>query len=189
MSHAQTLFKGRKQLCKILKIIIAPKAFSDILFFMPNKRHHSLDKQNTPANGSDAPTYSPSSVEASDLDRTEELYDFLQGKCPDGYKLARGHMPKLTEKQAWTVIWYLGNQYWQVPDFIGKCCVCGRLYDSERSGDCLDFGKAPYHFCDCCMDGDAYAKKRSSKLNPHNAGGMARELAAQDSDNSNEING
>jgi hypothetical protein len=119
--------------------------------------------------GLDETICSPSSVEVSDLDRTEELYDFLQGKAPKGYHIPRGHMPKLTEKQAWTVIWYLGNQYWQVTDFIEKCCVCGSLYDSECSGSCLDFGKAPYHFCDCCMEGDAYAKKRRSKLNPENA--------------------
>lgn len=124
-------------------------------------------KQHTDS-GSDDSSCSPSSVEASDLDRTEELYDFLQGKAPEGYKIRHGHMPKLTEKQAWTVIWYLGNQYWQVTDFIEKCCVCGSLYDSEREGRCLDFGKSPYHFCESCMDGDAYAKKRRSKLNPEN---------------------
>lgn len=94
-----------------------------------------------------------------DLDITEELFEFLQGRAPEGYRIQKGHMPKLTQDQAWTAIWYLGNLYWQVKDYIERCCVCGSLYDSERSGDCLDYGKAPYHFCDNCMGEPEYQKK------------------------------
>ena len=104
--------------------------------------------------------------EKDDLERTEELFQFLQGKIPAGYRIRKSHMPKLTADQAWTAIWYLGNQYWQVPDFIERCGVCGDLYDSQREGDCLDFGKSPYHFCDACMHTEIASKKRRSKLNP-----------------------
>lgn len=94
-----------------------------------------------------------------DLAKTVELFDFLQGKLPEGFKISRSHMPKLTPDQAWTVIWYLGNQYWQVPDHIERCCICGDLYNSEAEGECLDYGKSPYHFCESCRHGDAYVKK------------------------------
>lgn len=94
-----------------------------------------------------------------DLERTEELFRFLQGTTPEGYKIKRSQLPKLTADQAWTVIWYLGNQYWQVTDHIERCCVCGDLYDSHRSGECLDFGSPPYHFCDNCRDKEAYVRK------------------------------
>lgn len=106
-------------------------------------------------------------MKKDELEKTQELFDFLKGKFPDGYKIRRAHRPKLTADQAWTVIWYLGNQYWQVPDFIERCCICGDLYDSNNSGECLDFGKAPYHFCDDCRMSEEYAKKSKSKLNPN----------------------
>lgn len=100
------------------------------------------------------------------LERTEELFQFLQGQLPEGYTIFRKKRPKLTADQAWTVIWYLGNQYWQVTDHIERCDVCGDLYETWSEGGCLDFGKAPYFFCGSCRDGDEYAKKEKSKLNP-----------------------
>ena len=90
-----------------------------------------------------------------------ELFDFLQGTVPDGYKLAADDVPHLTPAQAWTVIWYLGNQYWQVPDHIERCDICGELFDSNRDGVCLDWGEAPYHACDDCEYDDAVVEKRS----------------------------
>jgi len=101
-----------------------------------------------------------------DLKRTQELFDFLQGKMPDGTFVTRKHRPKLTPDQAWTVIWYLGNQYWQVTDRVERCDVCGDLFHTWQGGDCLDYGKAPYHFCDSCMSGSEYGKKSMSRLNP-----------------------
>lgn len=95
----------------------------------------------------------------TELERTEDLFRFLQGEVPEGCKIRRGHMPRLTADQAWTVIWWLGNEYWQVMDYIERCCVCGGLYDSHRSGTCLDYGNAPHHFCDTCIYDPAYAKK------------------------------
>ncbi len=100
-----------------------------------------------------------------DLERTRELYDFLQGKMPDGIRMARSHQPKLTPDQAWSVVWYLGNQYWQVTDRVEKC-DCGDLYHTWQEGDCLDYGKFPYHFCDSCRDGEEYGRKSKSRLNP-----------------------
>lgn len=105
----------------------------------------------------------------SELERVQNLFDFLQGEVPQGCRYKKTHQPKLTANQAWTVIWWLGNEYWKVPDYIERCDVCGSLYDSESEGDCLDFGKAPYHFCDSCMCAEKYGRKVRSKLNPENA--------------------
>lgn len=101
-----------------------------------------------------------------ELKLVRELFDFLQGRLPAGTIVALKDRPKLNADQAWTVIWYLGNQYWQVPDYIERCCVCGDLYHAHTEGDCLDFGRAPYHFCDSCMEGEAFKKKAMSRANP-----------------------
>lgn len=94
-----------------------------------------------------------------DMERANELFAFLQGNSPKDCVIKRSHMPKLTPDQAWTVIWYLGNEYWRVPDYIERCCLCGELYDSNREGACLDYGKPPYHFCEQCQDGEKFVSK------------------------------
>lgn len=103
-----------------------------------------------------------------DLKKTEELFEFLQGNDPAGFKISRRCMPQLTPEQAWTVIWYLGNLYWQVTDQVERCDVCGDLFHTWNSGCCLDYGNPPYHFCDSCMESEAFAKKERSRLNPKN---------------------
>ena len=95
------------------------------------------------------------------LELANKFFDFLQGTIPDGYHLAADDVPHLTPAQAWTVIWYLGNQYWQVPDHIERCDICGCLFDSNREGVCLDWGEAPYHACDGCEYDPAIEEKRS----------------------------
>jgi hypothetical protein len=97
------------------------------------------------------------------LERTEELFRFLQGVVPDEYTITDSHAPCLTPDQAWTVIWYLGNLYWQVPDHIERCGVCGGLFDTHCEGDCLDYGCAPYHFCDNCIYTSEYEAKQAER--------------------------
>lgn len=106
--------------------------------------------------------------EANDIDlkKTQELFDFLQGKIPEGTIVSPSHRPKLTPEQAWTVVWYLGNQYWQVTDRIERCCVCSELYHTWQGGSCLDFGKAPYNFCEGCFDGEEFMRKVVQRNNP-----------------------
>ena len=98
-----------------------------------------------------------------DLECTQELYDFLQGRMPKDITVRKAHRPKLTPEQAWTVVWYLGNAHWQVPDCIEKCEVCGDLYHAEEEGGCLDYGKSPYMFCGSCVEGDEYAAKEARR--------------------------
>ena len=72
--------------------------------------------------------------EQTALEFVAELHEFLQGVVPDGYRLAPDAVPKLTADQAWTVVWYLGNRYRQVPDHIERCGVCDVLFDTKREG-------------------------------------------------------
>ena len=99
---------------------------------------------------------------------TEELFAFLQGTVPSGCKVPRRYAPCLTADQAWTVIWYLGELETRVAGrdllVIERCDVCGTLYNTESSGDCLDYGRAPYSFCDHCMDTEQWYKK--ARRNP-----------------------
>jgi len=95
-----------------------------------------------------------------DLKHTNALFDLLQGRVPDDCKIKASHVPHLTPDQAWTVIWWLGNQYWQVTDHIERCDVCGDLYDTHCGGECLDWGETPYHVCDECVHDDVVEAKR-----------------------------
>lgn len=99
----------------------------------------------------------------TDLERVEELFRFLQGTMPEGCRIEPTHIPQLTPDQAWTVIGYLGNQYWQVPDDIERCEVCGDLYDTGSGGSCLDVGDPPYHWCDACE----YQEEVLAKIKKH----------------------
>ena len=99
----------------------------------------------------------------NDLETTEELFAFLQGNVPATIHLECKDVPNLSADQAWSVIWYLGNLYWQVTDYIERCEVCGTLYDTHKGGDCLDYGAAPYHFCEGCIDSTEYQDKRDEE--------------------------
>ena len=101
--------------------------------------------------------------EPDDLARTQELFEFLQGRVPGGYKVRPEDVPNLTADQAWTVIWYLGSLYWQVTDHIERCDVCGTLHDTWSEGTCLDYGDKPYFFCDSCVCGPEYEAKLAQR--------------------------
>ncbi len=95
-----------------------------------------------------------------DLEMVKELYALLQGTGPADCLIEPSHIPKLTPDQAWTVVWWLGNQYRQVSDAVEKCCVCGEIYHSWQEGECMDYGNAPYHFCEGCSEGEEARQKR-----------------------------
>ena len=113
----------------------------------------------------------------TDRKNTEELYDFLQGTIPDGYSIEPSHIPHLTPDQAWTVIWYLGNKYWQVTDRVARCEICGAIYNEWCEGECLDGGPAPYHFCGNCLDGEEAQQKRRLLRRLEKAESRKRPLA------------
>ena len=96
------------------------------------------------------------------VDLVEELFEFLQGRLPDGYRIPDDHLPRLSEDQAWTVVWYLGNLYYAIPDHIERCDQCGRIFNTWSEGS---FREAPGtqgceneetdefgHCCDDCTE-------------------------------------
>lgn len=71
----------------------------------------------------------------SDLEKINEFYRFLTGEeMPEKITMARGHKPKMSEKKAFAIIWYLQEHLSILPDHIERCDVCGELYDKHSSG-------------------------------------------------------
>lgn len=86
-----------------------------------------------------------------DWDDTEwinEFIRFLQGDPPKGIKMPRGHAPKMSEKKAWSVVWYLQEKLPVLPDNIEQCDNCGCIFDSNTEGDYWQ--KKFKHYCDGC---------------------------------------
>ena len=54
----------------------------------------------------------------SDLEWIEEFYNFLQGEVPETIHLPNGHIPKMTAKKAFSIIWYLQEHFSILPDKI-----------------------------------------------------------------------
>ncbi len=90
----------------------------------------------------------------------EGFYDFLQKKfVPEGYRLSS--LPKLTQKQAFTVIYVMQEYLHVIPDSFEACDGCGELFDSYSEGYYLDDEyklngkKLPKkfwgHWCDNCV--------------------------------------
>ena len=112
-----------------------------------------------------------------DLQNTKELFDFLQGEVPEGTIIDPSHVPHLTPDQAWTVIWYLGNKYWQVTDHVERCDVCGELYNSWCEGDHVDGPNPPYSFCGNCNDSPLAHSQRRIERNIEHRKIKARRVA------------
>lgn len=82
------------------------------------------------------------------LEQVQELFDFLQGTVPEGINLGRGHKPRLTRNQAFSVIWYLQEHLGILPDHYEMCQRRGctsDLYDSWSEG-------CPAIYCESCVD-------------------------------------
>ena len=86
--------------------------------------------------------------EDSDLEWIEEFYEFLQGECPESIHFVRGHQPKLSQKKAFSIIYYLQEHFPVFPDHIERCDNCGGLFDTNCSG--LYWETKGQHFCDGC---------------------------------------
>jgi len=80
------------------------------------------------------------------FDQISELYEFLQGKCPEGIYIR--HPPRLSRRKAFSVIWFLQEHLRILPDNFEQCCSCKDLYDANREGG--------YYrdrlYCDPCYD-------------------------------------
>lgn len=84
----------------------------------------------------------------TDLEWIEEFYNFLQGNIPSSIHLGHGHKSKLSEKKAFSIIWYLQEHFPLLPDSIERCSNCGGLFDTYTGG--LYWETKGKHFCDGC---------------------------------------
>lgn len=67
----------------------------------------------------------------TDLEWVQEFYEFLQGDPPANILTNK---IKLSKNKAFTIIWYLQEQFSILPDHICQCDRCGDLYDSYEEG-------------------------------------------------------
>ena len=87
----------------------------------------------------------------SDVEKLTEFYRFLTGEeMPKSISMSKGHAPKMTEKKAMSIIWYLQEHLSVFPDTIERCNSCGDLYDSNSEG--IYWETKWKHFCGGCCD-------------------------------------
>lgn len=66
------------------------------------------------------------------LEQTQEFYRFLQGHPPKGMTVP--NKPRLSEREAFSIIWYLQEHLRIIPPNYERCDSCGILYDSNKEG-------------------------------------------------------
>lgn len=85
----------------------------------------------------------------TDLEWIQEFYDFLQGECPKSIHLGRGRQPKMSQKKAFAIIWYLQEHFPILPYNIEKCGNCGELFDYDGGG--LYWESKKKFYCGACI--------------------------------------
>jgi len=65
-----------------------------------------------------------------------DFFEFLQGNLPDGMIMA--NRPKLPQRKAFKVIWYLQEHLSILPDKYEQCKHCGYLFNSNATGVFID---------------------------------------------------
>ena len=85
----------------------------------------------------------------SDIEKVLEFYRFLTGeKRTDKTSFRRGYSPKMSEKKAFYIIYFLQEHLPLFPDTIERCSACGELFDTSSEGFYWETkGK---HYCGGC---------------------------------------
>lgn len=78
------------------------------------------------------------------LEHIETLYKFLQGELPEGVHIKPS--PKLSQRRAFNVIYFLQEYLGIIPDNFDRCCKCGDIYNSQESGTYYRYR----NYCDHC---------------------------------------
>lgn len=79
----------------------------------------------------------------------EEFKSFLMGEGnPKGMTITKTDQPRLSNKKAVAIIWYLQEHLSVFPDTIESCDVCGRLFDCNSEG--LYWETKSKHYCGSC---------------------------------------
>jgi hypothetical protein len=66
------------------------------------------------------------------IEEVEKFYSFLQGELPEELYIKRYH--KLSERQAFQIIYYLQETMHIIPDNFERCITCGCIFDSDNEG-------------------------------------------------------
>lgn len=97
----------------------------------------------------------------SDIEWINEFYEFLQGEYPKCMTLK--HQPKLSQKKAFSIIYYLQEHFPVLPDNIEKCDTCGELYESDKEG--IYWETKGKNYCGGCCYVVPYNYDRGRKSN------------------------
>ena len=107
------------------------------------------------------------------------FHDWLRGlrenielTLEDGSKKTFLKSPKLSDSKAFNIIYELQETLRVIPDKFEKCSKCGRIFDTESTGDHIDeldieenkqFKKCDLgcFYCDTCLDKVYYYQDRS----------------------------
>lgn len=94
----------------------------------------------------------------SPLDQANKLFEYLKGELPEGIDC---FTPKLSSKEAFSVVWFIQEIIDCLPDHIEICQHCEELFDTNKEGYSLseeytlDGKPLPEeyrgHWCDSCV--------------------------------------
>ena len=85
--------------------------------------------------------------DCTDLEWITEFYKWLQGEKSE--TLTWGFKPRLADKKAFEIIWYLQEQFSLFPDTIERCDICGDLFD--RTNDGIYWESKKKFYCGGCQ--------------------------------------
>lgn len=86
----------------------------------------------------------------TDIEKVREFYRFLIGEeIPSNISIQSGRRPKMSEKKAFSIIWYLQEHLSVFPDHIERCDICGSLYDTDSEGIYWET-KGKFYCGGCC---------------------------------------
>lgn len=89
-------------------------------------------------------------LELSDLEWTDKLYQFLTNEV------------KLSNKKAFSVVFFLQEHVPLLPDHIEKCDVCGTLFDTYASGHHSDLTDK-FYCCESCEPPGLYERELAAE--------------------------
>ncbi len=76
------------------------------------------------------------------LKQVEKFMSLLTGKyLPKHW--TTDNVPKMTQREAFTVVYYLQEFLRVLPDRYEQCCICMEMYDSECDGFTIDTEDEP----------------------------------------------
>ncbi len=101
-----------------------------------------------------------------DLEQTKELYEFLKGEIPERF-IFKTWKPKLSEDEAFTVIYVLQEKFHLIPDHFEQCKRCKEIFDMECEGKHYD--DPGINLCEGCIDQIFYRESSQEADTPEKA--------------------